>query len=271
VNVTRSAVAIRPASGSDYPAFATLFPELGVDDPIPTRETWESVLAPFTWVAVAGDGVVGYCYVQRYEDTGYVRNVVVSPAARRRGIGRSLMLFAARRLRDEGKTYWRLNVKPDNQAALALYDGMGLRLHYRATALVLPWAALGALPADAGHVRPLTAAREKVLEEAFDLPRGQLRHARGLGRLLLEAVRGADERPVGLAVFDPNFPGAFPFRVVDTDVVGSLLGSMRAHVPSDELVYLVAEDDARLTETLTRVGASVRLEILHLKGTLPGD
>jgi GNAT superfamily N-acetyltransferase len=227
---------------------------------------------PYVFVKLETDaGVVGYCYVQEYEDTGYVRNIVVAPAERGRGVGRGLMRFIARRLRDSGKTYWRLNVKPDNHAALALYDHMGLRFHYRATALRLPWAVLGSLPASAARGRPLASARDGTLEERFDLPRGQLRHARGLGRLVLEAVLGAEETPVGLAVFDPNFPGAFPFRVVDTAVVGALLGTIRAHVPSHEFLYLMAEGDPRLTAMLTGVGATVRDEILHLKGSIPVD
>jgi hypothetical protein len=112
----------------------------------------------------------------------------------------------------------------------------------------------------------LEPARDSILEGLFDLPRGQLAYARSQGRLLLEAV--SDQKPAGVAVFDASFPGAFPFRVVETDAVAPLLTAIRAHVPAHEVVNLVAEDDARLSAMLIAVGAKVRDEILHLKGQL---
>ncbi len=261
-------LAIRPASGGDYAAFASLFPELGVDDPVPPRQIWESVLAPYTLVAVAGEDVVGYCFFQEYEDTGYVRHLVVAPRAQRRGVGRALMQDVAGRLRKNGKRFWRLNVKVDNHAALALYQGMGMNVQYPATSLRLPWTALESIPSGTAVTRELAPARDSILEGLFDLPRGQLAYARRQGRLLLEAVSGSDQTPTGVAVFDASYPGAFPFRVVETDAVAPLLTAIRAHVPEHKVVNLVAEDDARLSAMLIAAGATVRAEILHLKGQL---
>lgn len=263
-----SGFSIRPASGGDYAAFASLFPELEVDDPVPPPQVWESVLAPCCRVAVAGEDVVGYCFFQEYEDTGYIRHLVVAPRAQRRGIGRALMQDVAGRLRSSGKRFWRLNVKPDNRAALALYQGMGLSVQYPATSLRLPWTALESIPPGLAVARELAPARDSILENLFDLPRGQLAYARRQGRLLLEAVSGPDQRPAGVAVFDSSYPGSFPFRVIETDAVAPLLTAIRVHVPAHEVINLVTEDDARLSAMLIAVGAKVRDEILHLKGQL---
>lgn len=259
---------VRPAAGGDYDAFAGLFPELNVGVPVPPRQEWESALAPCTWVAVVGEEVVGYCYSQEYEDTGYIRNVVVAPRARRRGVGRALMQVVAQQLRRSGKRSWRLNVRSDNQPALALYGRMGMNVQYLSISLRLPWKALASIPAGRAAAREFPPARDAIWEELFDLPRGQLSYARGLGRLLLEAVSGPSQQPEGVAVFDPGFPGAFPFRVVEIDAVAPLLHAIRAQVPTHEFVNLVTEDDARLAELLTSVGATVRDEILHLSGEL---
>jgi ribosomal protein S18 acetylase RimI-like enzyme len=83
---------VRRAAAEDYAAFERLFPELMVDDPVPSLHTWASVLCPSTLIAARAGKVLGYCYVQEYFDTGYVRNIVVAPAARRSGVGSSLML-----------------------------------------------------------------------------------------------------------------------------------------------------------------------------------
>ena len=263
-----AAFIVRRASADDYPAFARLFPELLVDDPVPSLDTWSSVLAPSTWIAARDGEVLGYCFFQEYADTGYVRNVVVSPNARRGGVGRALMHATAEHLRSRGKGSWRLNVKPSNQAALALYERMGMRAKYSAKSLRLPWAASRALPAGSAVIRDLTPDRDAALESLFDLPRGQLAAARGLQRILLEAISSDGRSSVGLAVFDPKFPGAFPFRVTELGAVAPLLTAMHQHVPMDEHVNLVAEDDERLADLLGSVGARLRDEILHMEGVL---
>ncbi len=259
---------VRRALESDYAAFAALFPELKVNDAVPGRNLWEAEIAPFAWVAAAGDDVVGYCYCQEYDDTGYVRNLVVAARARRRGAGRALMQTTAAHLRQQGRQLWCLNVRADNEAALALYERMGLRVQYASVSLRLPWPALEAIPDGQAVVRRLPPARDAALESRFRMPRGQLAFARGLDRLLFEAVV-ASEEPAGLAVFDPKFPGAFPFRVVDLGALAPLLRTIRSHArPDDPFVRLVAEDDPRLVELLVGAGAEVLDEMLHLQGPL---
>ena len=115
-------------------------------------------------------------------------------------------------------------------------------------------------------VEVLTPGRDAAIERHFDIPRGRLAAARAMGRLLFEATSGTGGSAVGLAAFDPKFPGAFPFRVRDLDAVAPLLSAMRRHVPTDQHVNLVAEDDPRLAELLISVGASLRDEILHMQG-----
>ncbi len=131
-----------------------------------------------------------------------------------------------------------------------------------------PLGCFKALPVGSAVVRDLTPDRDAALESLFDLPRGQLAAARGLQRILLEATSRDERTAVGLAVFDPKFPGAFPFRVTELGAVTPLLTAMRRHVPTDEHVNLVAEDDERLADLLTSAGASVRDEILHMEGGL---
>ncbi len=59
---TQAAFIIRRASPDDYPAFARLFPELLVDDPVPSQDTWSTALAPSTWIAARDSEVLGYCF-----------------------------------------------------------------------------------------------------------------------------------------------------------------------------------------------------------------
>jgi GNAT superfamily N-acetyltransferase len=263
-------VVVRWAAPDDYVGFTRLFPELQVDDPLPARELWTWAMVPSTFVAARGQTIVGYCYFQEYVDCGYLRNVVVAPGARRRGVGRELMTATADHLRTRGKISWRLNVKPDNHPALALYARMGMQTQHAAKVLRLPWAALPSLPGGGGaQVRDLSPDRDPVLEDQFALPRGQLTFARAGGRSILEAVSSGGAGSIGLAVFNAHYPGAFPFRAKQIDAVVPLLAAMQPHVHHD-YIQLVVEDDQRLATLLVNVGATLRDEILHLRGALSG-
>ena len=266
--MTAAAVTLRLATADDYAAFVRLCPELGTGDPIPAADVWAATIAPTTLVATLADCVMAYCHFQEYDDTGYVRALVVDPANRRQGTGRILLTTVADHLRSRGKTFWRLNVKPDNVAAIALYSSLGLRANYLAKSFRLPWSRLDDLPSFGAVVKTLTPDRDAPSEDCFSLPRGQLTVSRRLGRVLFEAVAPDGQASLGLAVFNPSFPGAFPFRVVDPRVARDLLTAMRLLVPNDPSVNLVVEDDEALAALLLRAGALLNLEILHMKGAL---
>ena len=259
-------LAVRAAFPEDYAAFASLFPELLVDDPVPSAAVWASALCPSTLLATRAGIVLGYCYFQEYADTGYVRNVVVAEAARKSGVGRALMRATFERLRAHGKRSWRLNVRSNNAPALALYRSMGMSVKYVTQMLRVPWSALAALPAGSAQVRESDPERDAALESRFGLVSGQLADARALGNLTLEAT--AESEPVGVAVFNPRYPGAFPFRARELAVANALLTAMRSSIPESDFVNLVLEDAASLAAALRARGASSKDEFLHLEAPL---
>jgi ribosomal-protein-alanine N-acetyltransferase len=76
-------------------------------------------------LAAVEDGrVAGYLVCARYDRVRHVMNVAVDPERRRRGIGSTLVA----RLFDEadapGQQYT-LEVRPSNDAAIAMYEGFG--------------------------------------------------------------------------------------------------------------------------------------------------
>lgn len=255
-------IPIRPANAADYDAFARMYPQLNTPDPTPSRERWERELAPRTIVAGDGD-VVGYCYAQVLRDTGYVRHLVSDASARRSGVGRALMQAMLERFRAAGCTRFCLNVKPDNEPALSLYRGFGMKVAYASTAMGLPWSAVERLPP--GQGRP--GLDDAAAEARFALPAGQIADARSMpGRVVVTLF---EEGVVGLAIFDTNFPGAFPFRVADPSRVRPLLEAMFPHRrPTDARVNVVIDDGPEVEARILEVGGEVRLRTLHLEGPL---
>ena len=269
-------IQIRPAVDSDYMAFARLFPELKTGDQPPGMAAWTHEMVPSTLMIESGNQVVGYAFFQVLETAGYVRHLVVDSSWRGLGHGRAAMRHVSNIMRAAGCTTWCLNVEPANDPAIHLYRSLGMRERWDSTALGIKWTLVDRLPAHGAplRARPMQAREDTLVERAFGLPAGQLRDARRLGtRHLIRLVREQqpDDPRVGIAVFDPSFPGAFPFRVAEPDMARALLEGIRpsAH-PDFDYVRVVVEDDASLTDLLIHEGATVFLHVTHMEGELSG-
>jgi len=267
---------IRPALDADYGVYTRLFPELATGDRIIEPELWRQELLSTTLIAEQDGRALGYVYYQVMRRTGYVRHLVVGPDARRGGVGRALMTALRDLMRKEGCARWALNVKPDNVAAIALYEGLGFSRVFTSASLRFGWDLVSRLPApeQALTARGIDPAEDAALEAALGLYEGQIASARALpGRLLMRLVDPAapGEARLGLALFSPAFPGAYPFRVARPALARPLLEALRPHaLPEHDFMQVVVEGDDALLRTLLDEGASLRMEILHLAGPLDG-
>ncbi len=265
---------LRPATLADYPVFARLFPELGTGDPIPDEEFWEH-LHVSTLMLTQDDEILGYVHYERMAEFGYVRNVVIDAAKRGRGLGRALMQQLAAHLRALGCARWCLNVEPGNTVALGLYRSLGLDIVYRSAALRFAWSAVADLPAEDLPLGtcPVDPAEDAEIEAAHELPTGQLAAIReDPSRILMRLHDPAEPAALGLGVasFNPHFPGAFPFRVARPGLARALLLGLRPHaLPDEPHMHVVVEDDEPLRALLLAIGAELRLQLLFLRGDLP--
>jgi ribosomal-protein-alanine N-acetyltransferase len=80
-------------------------------------------------VAVAPDGpaarIVGYVIFWLVHDELHILNVATDPVARRRGVGRRLMLEAEAQALANRASLATLEVRRSNAGAIALYEGLG--------------------------------------------------------------------------------------------------------------------------------------------------
>lgn len=279
---------LRPARDRDHDLYLRLFPELGVDDPPADADRWVDELLPDARVLEEDGSELGYVIVQILERVGYVRQIVVDPAARGRGVGSQAMAGIAALFRDAGCRTWCLNVKPDNEAAVRLYRRCGMVERYRTTSLRWRWSWLDELLEEAtngprtdelGDVRqvrctPADPSELPRVEERFAMPSGLLAAFEAKERIVVIVARRQNEI-VGVASFDPVFPGCFPFRADDLTVALALLAAARPHAaPDAEYLQLVVEDAGHLVVALERLGAIRMLELAHYRGELahpPGD
>lgn len=247
---------------ADYATFVRLLPELAVDDPTPSPEAFERDLLP-TMLIAEDEAPLGYLYYQVLTGVTYVRQVVVAPGARGQRVGERLMRAAADVGRVAGCTAWCLNVKPGNRAAIALYTRLGMREVYTSFALRIAWTSVRT----SMLVKPVGVDDEARVERATGIAPGLLARWRG-SEVRLSRYAEVDGEVVGAAIFTPDYPGAFPFKVMRPGLAEAFLGGFRPLAKFD-YVNLVVEDQPWLVHEMVALGASVRMEIRHYRGELP--
>ena len=94
-------------------------------------------------------GILGYICFWLVADEIQMLNLAVHPDYRRQGLGRQLMTFLLFQAKEKGISKVLLEVRPSNQAAIALYHSLGFKILYRRPgyyemegedALVMEWA-----------------------------------------------------------------------------------------------------------------------------------
>jgi len=95
------------------------------------RQWWKAVSRDdefdpaLVFLAMEGETVLGMaqCWT-----SSFIKDLAVHPAARRRGLGRALMLATFHAFAQRGATHVDLKVREENAAAQALYHSLGMRI-----------------------------------------------------------------------------------------------------------------------------------------------
>jgi ribosomal protein S18 acetylase RimI-like enzyme len=259
---------IRHAVDDDHDAYTRLFTELAVPEAPQSRDRFVSSMREDVLVAEDDEGIVSLVWARARGGLWHIVHLMSDPRRRRRGVGRALLLAAAARGRSLGHQRWMLNVKPENVAARALYESVGM-VEVMASAVVkLGWRDVERLPAaDGVVVGPVADDVDAV--PALQLLPGELAAARSLpGRAFVEARR--DGGLVGVAGFDAAFSGSPLFRVVDLGVARPLLAALAPHARArDDALRVYIEGQPALRDALVGVGGDVVMRVLRLEGDLP--
>lgn len=112
---------------AEHAAAAAELEKVCFQDPWSERMLLDELKNPLSlWLAALdGETVAGYIGSQSVLDEADVMNLAVSPAYRRRGVGRSLMRRLEAALHEKGVAALLLEVRPSNEAAFSLYRREG--------------------------------------------------------------------------------------------------------------------------------------------------
>lgn len=264
-------LSIRRATQADYADVVHWMAELAVNDTPPTRDRWQNQYMTGTVIAEQGRQAAGYAFYQINDEEVYVRNIVTAPAFRRSGVARALMRWIAEHARDEGAQTWRLNVKPDNRAALGLYESLGMHRKHASAALRIDFDACAQLRAARQVERIVSESDWATLEARHGLASGMIASRAEHGDAVLATcdMHGRGRGLRSLAVLDLGFPGAFVFKPEDVPDAEALLRSMAAQCPSgSSILQVVVENDEPMIEHLVERGARVQMRFVHYEGEL---
>ncbi len=122
---------LRPAGADDLSALVELENRCFDYDRLSRRNfQWMLTRAHASLTVAEGDGgVLGYALVLFHEGTSLARlySIAIDPRARGIGLGQKLLEAAEQAARDNDRAYMRLEVRPDNRGAIALYERNGYR------------------------------------------------------------------------------------------------------------------------------------------------
>lgn len=112
---------------ADHAAAAAELEKVCFQDPWSERMLLDELENPLSlWLAALDGGTLaGYIGSQSVQGEADVMNLAVSPAYRRRGVGRALLRELAGALRSKGVAALLLEVRPSNEAAVSLYRSEG--------------------------------------------------------------------------------------------------------------------------------------------------
>ena len=120
---------IRPFAEADQEAVIALWTACGLtrpwNDPARDIERKLAVQRELFLLAVRDGKVVGSVMAGYDGHRGWINYLGVDPERQRRGVGRALMDEAERRLRELGCPKINLQVRADNEAAMAFYERIG--------------------------------------------------------------------------------------------------------------------------------------------------
>jgi ribosomal protein S18 acetylase RimI-like enzyme len=281
-----SMVTLRPAHLADYDQVEALFAELNVPGHFPDRSRFETEWLPVVIVATRAVGagpekVVGYIWPVTAASSVHIRHLAVSPDVRRQGVAKALMLETAKVYRAQGKTSWWLNVKPENEAAIALYQSLDFTAQATSAAVSVTWdlvlqqaqRALAHEGRDIGQaaVDDLEGAApwaDRKIEALFGFESGRIDGVRSLGHRVLRCLV-ANGKVVSFGAFDPGFPGSSPIAAVSPEWVWAQLATFRSSARPGETSLSVFSEDERVANELLAHGAKLELRVMKMVGKLP--
>ncbi len=260
----------RDARRDDHADYQRLQRQLGIDQPPFELDWWDQhYRAHTTFLETEAGELVAYALTVPLGTRGDVRQVVVDEAFRGRGAGRHLLAVVAAKLRAAGCRDWHLEVRADNEPAIALYRSVGMSLIYEIEVLRLTRTVVENVAATRSgrlRVERVDPSHDPAFEARFDLGAGQLARWRTARPKAVMLRIGDVALTHYMKEFLPDCGLMFPFRAPDADHAAHLLAEACA-LGLDERMETCTVDRP-VTELLRSAGGDAYEHQFEMGGPL---
>lgn len=260
----------RPARRDDHGAYQRLQPQVGTDQPPFELDWWDQHYREHTtFLETEAGELVGYALTVPLGTRGDVRQLVVDQAWRGRGAGRQLMDIVARKFREAGCRDWHLEVRADNEPALALYRSVGMSVLHDIHTLRFSRSVgekVSAMRSGRLRVELVDPPHDTAFEARFDLGAGQLARWRTARPKAVMWRIGDVALTHYMKDFLPDCGLLFPFRAPDADHAAHLIAEACACGINDRVELCAV--DRPVSELLRNAGADAYDHQLEMGGPL---
>ncbi len=116
---------IRPMRDADVPAVLLLEKD-SYEFPWSAGNFIDSIHAGYSaWVYEVGGEIIGHMVMMTVLEEAHLLNITIAPEWRRQGLGRILLEHAMETARQQRSKVLFLEVRPSNDAAIAMYEKLG--------------------------------------------------------------------------------------------------------------------------------------------------
>ena len=218
----------------DYSVFKVLYPDIGIDGPLPSFEAWKSSYQPtMSLIYLEGDEAnpVGYLSPRSYNKNYYLFNLAIVRERRGQGIGTQVMHQVVEQARAQGHTILSLDCDVTHTEVYKFYTRLGFERQDRLFTYTMAFNEFNAL--DLGHLYHGDRGSPPVrLVSGEDIPKDPA----FLARLDTQfgCFDGYHER-----LFEPDskLPAFLVYDATGVHCIGSLI------TPSADALYVLAVRD----------------------------
>ena len=200
------AVSVRPATPADYPFYIQLYPDLDIDQPPSTSDTWIKHDVPNTSIITYDAIPVGYAWVQLIGEVYYLTHFVVAREHRRKGIGTAALKLLKKTARGKGFKKWGLHCDVTHTIPYKLYLKAGMHPNGELFHLKAPSGTIKTLdphPKDYYTMIVNDPGRWTELEKEYKIMPGEIALSVQRGRLPV-LMLDANQRVKGFTVMTPT-------------------------------------------------------------------
>ena len=174
---------------------------------------------------------MGYYRVVLYGTLGYIQRIGVKPKFQGKGYGGILMESAMSNLEKAGATKYILYVLTDNETAINLYKKYHFQVEFSTTQFEIPFTVLPKKPR--GTCRHMDWGEIQLMSLRFGLNPYQIQSFFGQENQHVLVLTALGQQ-LGVCRFNPDFPGAFPFKIRDKEYALDFIAHLVTFITNKE-------------------------------------